>query len=107
MQFIDNVLPDTAYVGEHYFNRNDSRRGKQRPREEWAAFPMPRIVDDALFYAAQEKLDRQHPLKNPAAIRPQRGYADGSRPVRRAPGAAAQAIRQLPDLSRLSMLEEI
>jgi DNA invertase Pin-like site-specific DNA recombinase len=63
VQFVDTVLRNTAYVGEHYFNRNDSRRGKQRPREEWVLLPVPRIVDDALFYAAQDKLDRQHPLK--------------------------------------------
>lgn len=68
VQFIDTVLRNTAYVGEHYFNRNDSRRGKQRPREEWVPFPMPRIVEDSLFYAAQEKLDRQHPLKTPPRI---------------------------------------
>ncbi len=68
VQFIDSVLRNTAYIGEHYFNRNDSRRGKQRPREEWVPFPMPRIVEDSLFYAAQEKLDRQHPLKTPPRI---------------------------------------
>ena len=68
VQFIDSVLRNTTYVGEHYFNRNDSRRGKQRPREEWVPFPMPRVVEDSLFYAAQEKLDRQHPLKTPPRI---------------------------------------
>ena len=68
VQFVDTVLRNTAYIGEHYFNRNDSRRGKQRPREEWIRFPMPRIVEDSLFYTAQEKLDRQHPLKTPPRI---------------------------------------
>ncbi len=63
VQFIDTVLRNKAYVGEHYFNCNDSRRGKARPREEWVLLPVPKIVDDALFYAAQDKLDRQHPLK--------------------------------------------
>lgn len=63
LQFIDKVLRNTAYIGEHYYNRTDSRRKKQRPKEEWVSFQMPRIVDDALFYAAQEKLDRQHPMK--------------------------------------------
>jgi len=63
VQFIDTALRNTAYVGEHYFNRNDSRRGKARPREEWVSLPVPKIVDEALFYAAQDKLDRQHPLK--------------------------------------------
>ncbi len=63
LQFIDKVLRNTAYIGEHYYNWTDSRRKKQRPKEEWVAFAMPRIIDDALFYAAQEKLDRQHPMK--------------------------------------------
>ncbi|MFZ5616943.1 MAG: recombinase family protein [Pseudomonadota bacterium] len=63
LQFIDKVLRSAAYIGEHYFNRTDSRRKTARPKAEWIAFPMPRIVDDAVFYAAQEKLDRQHPMK--------------------------------------------
>lgn len=63
VQFVDTVLRNTAYVGEHYFNCNNSRRGRARPREEWVLLPTPKIVDDALFYAAQYKLDRQHPLK--------------------------------------------
>lgn len=67
IQFIDKILRNTAYVGEHFFNRNDSRQQK-RPHEEWVSFPVPRIVEDSLFYAAQEKLDRQHPLKTPPRI---------------------------------------
>jgi DNA invertase Pin-like site-specific DNA recombinase len=63
VQFVDTVLRNTAYVGEHYFNRNDSRQGKSRPREDWVPLPVPKIVDESLFYAAQDKLDRQHPLK--------------------------------------------
>lgn len=63
VQFIDKILRNTAYIGEHHFNRTDSRRKTPRPREEWVLFPMPRIVEDVLFYEAQEKLDRQHPIK--------------------------------------------
>ena len=63
VQFIDKILRNTAYVGEPYFNRTDSRLKTPRPQEEWISFPMPKIVEDALFYAAQEKLDRQNPLK--------------------------------------------
>jgi DNA invertase Pin-like site-specific DNA recombinase/ssDNA-binding Zn-finger/Zn-ribbon topoisomerase 1 len=63
LQFIDKALRNAAYVGEHYFNRTDSRRQTQRPKADWVAYPMPRIVDDPTFYAAQEKLDRQHPMR--------------------------------------------
>ena len=63
LQFIDKVLRNAAYIGEHHFNRTNSRRKTVRPKAEWIAFPMPRIVDDSVFYAAQEKLDRQHPMK--------------------------------------------
>ncbi len=68
VQFLDKILRNTAYIGEHWFNRTDSRRGIERPKSEWVAFAMPRIIDDALFYEAQAKLDRQHPLKTPPRI---------------------------------------
>lgn len=68
VQFIDNILRNTAYIGEHWFNRMNSRRQTERPKSEWVPFEMPRIVDNALFYEAQAKLDRQHPLKTPPRI---------------------------------------
>ena len=68
VQFIDKILRSTAYIGEHWFNRTDSRRKTERPKSEWVPFEMPRIIDDALFYEAQSKLDRQHPLKTPPRI---------------------------------------
>lgn len=68
VQFLDKILRNTAYIGEHWFNRTDSRRQTERPESEWVAFAMPRIIDDALFYEAQARLDRQHPLKTPPRI---------------------------------------
>lgn len=65
VQFLDKILRNTAYIGEHWFNRTDSRRGTERPKGDWVAFVMPRILDDATFFATQDKLDRQHPLKTP------------------------------------------
>lgn len=62
VQFIGKVLRNTAYIGEHYFNRRDTRRKTIRPKEEWIPFAMPRLVADADFYAAQDKLDIQHPI---------------------------------------------
>ncbi len=68
VQFLDKVLRSTAYIGEHWFNRTDSRRGVQRPKSDWVPFAMPKILDEATFFAAQDKLDRQHPLKTPPRI---------------------------------------
>ncbi|HRJ19899.1 MAG TPA: recombinase family protein [Bryobacteraceae bacterium] len=68
VQFLDKILRNTAYIGEHWFNRTDSRRGIERPKGDWVAFALPRILDDATFFAAQDKLDRQHPLKTPPRI---------------------------------------
>lgn len=84
VQFIDAVLPNTAYVGEHYFNRNDSRRCKARPREERVLPPVPKIIDEALFYAA------------PCS---QRGLADGGRRMRPMRRTAGQTLRKARDLT--------
>ncbi len=63
LQYVSEVLRNTAYIGEHFYNRRDSRRGVNRPKSEWILVRTPCIVDDAIFYSVQEKLDRQHPLK--------------------------------------------
>jgi site-specific DNA recombinase len=63
IQMLQKILRNTAYIGKHYFNRRDSRKGTPRPENEWIAFPTDRIITDHTFFAAQEKLDRQHPMK--------------------------------------------
>ena len=68
LQYISEVLRNTAYVGEHFYNKRDSRRCVDRPKSDWVLFRTPRIVDDAIFYRVQEKLDRQHPLKTPPRL---------------------------------------
>ncbi|GJL90912.1 recombinase family protein [Hyphococcus sp.] len=65
IQYVGEILRNTAYVGDHHYNKRDSRRGIDRPQSEWVLVKVPPIVDEALFYRAQEKLDRQHPLKTP------------------------------------------
>jgi site-specific DNA recombinase len=68
LQYISEILRNTAYVGEHYYNKRDSRLQINRPRSDWILVPVPRIVEDAIFYHVQEKLDRQHPLKTPPRL---------------------------------------
>lgn len=67
VQTLQKLLRNTAYVGEYYYYKYD-RTKRLRPREDWILCPIPRIVDDAVFYAAQDKLDRQHPLKTAPRI---------------------------------------
>lgn len=59
---IGRVLRNESYLGRAYYNRTESipdprarRRTRQvlRPREQWIAIDVPRIVTDELFEAAQ------------------------------------------------------
>ncbi len=59
---IGRLLRNEAYVGRAYFNRTESvasRRAKKgthqvrRPREQWIAIPVPPIVSEEIFEAAQ------------------------------------------------------
>ncbi len=65
VQFVGTLLRNSAAIGRHFFNRRNSKTGKVRPREEWIELPVPKIVDEALFHSAQERLDQNHPLKTP------------------------------------------
>jgi len=65
---IGMILRNAAYIGQHYFNKTDSRTKKERPREEWVPFAMPPIVDEDTFYAAQERLSEACPRKTAPRI---------------------------------------
>ena len=64
-QFIHKVLTNSAYVGTHFFNRTDSRTQKPKPREEWIELPVPRLVEDAEYAAAQDLLKVRNPKVTP------------------------------------------
>ena len=68
LQTVQLILRRTAYIGLHYFNRRDSRTKNPRPREEWIALEVPRIVEDDLFYAAQAQLEARNPKITPPGI---------------------------------------
>ena len=74
---ISKLVRNEAYVGRLYYNRTElqpgsqpGKRGRQvpRPRNEWVAIPVPRIVDDELFEAVPGvSRDNSHwsPRKSP------------------------------------------
>ncbi len=65
--FVKNILHCEWYVGRAYYNRkgyrspetgeSKSRIITDRPRSEWIEVPVPRIIDDALFARAQERVE--------------------------------------------------
>lgn len=65
IQFIHNILTTSAYIGTHYFNRTDSRTRKPKRREEWIEVPVPRIIDDTEYAAAQAQLEARNPKMTP------------------------------------------
>jgi len=65
---IGRLLRNEAYVGRVYFNRRESvvdRQAKKgtrrifRPQEQWIAIPVPTIVSEEIFEAAQ-RVSRSH-----------------------------------------------
>lgn len=88
------ILRNPSYAGTFYAYRTEQPRGEQshkrpapkkRPRSEWIPIPVPAIVDQALFDAAQHRLDAAPQL---AFRNTQREYLVGRR-VRCSCGKAA------------------
>ncbi|MBN9560568.1 MAG: recombinase family protein [Alphaproteobacteria bacterium] len=59
---VGRLIRNEAYVGRAYYNRTTSvsdrrpakaKRQIKRPRNEWISLPVPAIIDEALFEAAQ------------------------------------------------------
>jgi site-specific DNA recombinase len=59
------TLEESAVVGRYFWGRIDSRTRQVRPREDWVAMTVPRIIDDELFALAAEVRQRRDPVKNP------------------------------------------
>ena len=62
---VADILRRMTYVGDHIYNRRDSRAGTARPPEEWVHVPCPAIVDRATFDAVQRRLAENHPRVTP------------------------------------------
>ena len=73
---IDRVLRNETYVGRAYYNRRESipdqrfrrhTRQRLRPREQWIAIEVPRLVNDELFDAVQQ-VSRENSQWSPRRI---------------------------------------
>ncbi len=62
---VADMLRRQTYVGEHFYNVRDSRTKQVRPREEWISIPVPPIVLQDEFDAAQARVNRNKPANTP------------------------------------------
>ena len=65
IQFVQEMLRRTTYVGKHYFNRTDSHTRRLKPRDEWVEMDVPALIDENSFNAVQQQLARRNPKKTP------------------------------------------
>lgn len=55
--FINRILHDETYIGKLYYNRTNSKTGKDRPKSEWIPVAVPSIVSEAAFERVQLALE--------------------------------------------------
>lgn len=62
------ILTTTAYFGQHYFNRVDSRTRKPRPPSEWISLRVPAIISEETFNIVQGLLQSRSPKRVPPRV---------------------------------------
>ena len=68
-QRVQERLADPVYVGEHYYDKAESRTGKVKPRDEWVLVALPQIIDRELFDRTAELRRQRRPVvKRPPSV---------------------------------------
>ena len=62
---VHTVLTNTAYKGEHYFNRRTFKTKELKDRTEWIRLNTPVIIDGSAFDRVQIQLTARRPTKTP------------------------------------------
>jgi site-specific DNA recombinase len=65
-KLVYEILTRETYLGRHYYNVQDSRTRKIRPRDEWIAVPVPAIITEKDFQAVQKLLKSRDPKMSAA-----------------------------------------
>ncbi len=65
---VHDLLTDSTYHGQHYFNRRDSRTGAPRPPSQWVGLAVPAIIDEAAFNAVQALMHSRDPRRAPPRV---------------------------------------
>jgi site-specific DNA recombinase len=63
---VNEILSNSAYMGDLYFNRVNAKSRQVKPESEWVLVKVPAIVDKETFQAARERrIERQPDKTNP------------------------------------------
>jgi len=65
---VHEVLSNTAYIGEHYFNKRDSKAKREKPKEEWIKLELEPIIDAGDFEDARTRRRARAPAKVPPRL---------------------------------------
>ncbi len=65
MQKINQVLSNSVYSGEFYFNRTEYRTSKRKLPSEWIKVDAPPIIDKAVFDRVAARRHARQPVKVP------------------------------------------
>ena len=58
---VHKILTRETYTGTHFYNQHDSRARKERPKDEWVAVTVPKIIQPKTFNRVQDHLHQRRP----------------------------------------------
>jgi len=65
---VERILSNTAYIGEHYFNKKHAKTGKRKPKSKWVLSKVPPILDEPTFKRAQKLKEARNPDNVPPRV---------------------------------------
>jgi site-specific DNA recombinase len=58
---IHQILSETGYFGQYFFDRKNMKTGQTKPVAEWVPITIPAIIDEAMFQAVEAKRHSRSP----------------------------------------------
>ncbi|WP_420821450.1 recombinase family protein [Rhodoferax sediminis] len=65
---VQQLLADTAYMGDYVFNKQDGQGHQAKPKDEWVTVPIDPVIDRQVFAAVAAKRHDRSPAVTPARV---------------------------------------
>ena len=65
---VGNLLADTVYIGEHYFNKKHGKTNEAKTKDEWVLVKVPPIADEGTFTKAHQLRIARSPKNTPPRV---------------------------------------